>query len=208
MAASTRNFRIADNPTGTRQMLYFRLMISLEDARWSSMTGGYKMPFDPRPLLKRLETDSETTQVWHELWEELHHQGDVGEASFAAVPFLVDACRKRGDLNWNTYAIVAIIELARKNGTNPDVPGWIAEDYFQSIENLAEVATTRVLRAETPEDVRAMLGIIAIAKGLRIHGRFLVDYSENELIEIESGKWIPNPVTGAKGGTGGGEEKD
>jgi hypothetical protein len=41
----------------------------------------------------------------------------------------------------------------------------VAEDYFQSIEKLAEVATTRVLRAETPEDVRAMLGIIAIAKG-------------------------------------------
>jgi hypothetical protein len=146
-------------------MLYFLSMISFEDARWSNMTGGYKMPFDPRPLLKKLETASDTTEVWHELWEELHHQGDVGDASFAAVPFLVDACRKRGDLNWNTYAIVAIIELARKNGRNPDVPGWMAEDYFQSIEKLAEIATTRVLRAETPDDVRAMLGIIAIARG-------------------------------------------
>lgn len=183
-------------------------MISLEDARWSSMTGGYKMPFDPRPLLKKLETDSDTAEVWHELWEELHHQGDVGEASFAAVPFLVDAYRKRDDFDWNTCAIVAIIELARKRGRNPDVPGWIAEEYFQSIEKLAEIATTRVLRAETPEDVRAILGIIAIAKGLRNHGRFLVDYSEDELIEIESGNWIPKPVTGAEAGPGGGEEKD
>jgi len=189
-------------------MVYFLLMISLEDARWSSMTGGYKMPFDPRPLLKKLETDSDTAEVWHELWEELHHQGDVGEASFAAVPFLVDAYRKRGDFDWNTCAIVAIIELARKRGRNPDVPGWIAEEYFQSIEKLAEIATTRVLRAETPEDVRAILGIIAIAKGLRNHGRFLVDYSEDELIEIESGNWIPKPVTGAEAGSGGGEEKD
>jgi hypothetical protein len=89
-----------------------------QDARWSNMTGGYKMPFDPRPLLKRLETDSDTTEVWHELWEELHHQGDVGEASFAAVPFLVRSYRKRGVLDWNTYAIVAIIELARKEGNN------------------------------------------------------------------------------------------
>jgi hypothetical protein len=91
-------------------------MITLEDARWSNLTGGYRTPLDPRPLLKRLETDSDTTEVWQELWDELHHQGDIGEASFAAVPFLVRNYRKRGVLHWNTYAIVAIIELARGEG--------------------------------------------------------------------------------------------
>jgi hypothetical protein len=64
-------------------------MISLEDVRWSNMSGGYGTPLDPRPLLERLGADSNTTEVWQELWDELHHQGDVGEASFAAVPFLV-----------------------------------------------------------------------------------------------------------------------
>lgn len=130
-------------------MLYFLFMISLEDTRWSNMTGGYKMPFDPRPLLKRLETDSDTNEVWHELWEELHHQGDVGEASFAAVPFLVISYRRRRVLNWNTYAIVGIIELARKEGKNPDVPRWIEDDYFQAIRELAEIGATEVLQAET-----------------------------------------------------------
>lgn len=56
-------------------------MISLYDARWLDLTGGYRMSFDPRPLIKRLETDTDTTGVWQELWNELHHQGDVGEAS-------------------------------------------------------------------------------------------------------------------------------
>jgi hypothetical protein len=161
-------------------------MISLKDARWSNMTGGYKTPFDPRPSLKRLETDSDTTEVWQELWEELHHQGDVGEASFAAVPFLVRSYRERGVLDWNTYAIVAIIELARKEGKNPDVPRWIADDYFQAIAKLAEIGTTEVLQAETAEDVRAILSVIAIEKGLRVYGRFLVNYSEDELMEIET----------------------
>lgn len=167
-------------------MLYFILMISLEDARWSNMTGGYKMPFDPRPLLKRLETDSDTTGVWHELWEELHHQGDVGEASFAAVPFLVRSYRRRRVLGWNTYAIVAIIELARKEGNNPDVPRWIEEDYFQAIRELAEIGATEVLQVETVEDARAILSIIAIAKGLRIHGELLLNYAEDEMREIVS----------------------
>ena len=100
------------------------------------------MPFDPRPLIKRLETDADTTAVWQELWDELHHQGDVGEASFAAVPFLVESYRKQRVLDSNTFAIVAIIELARKVGKNPDVPEWIAEDYFQAIRSLAEIGTS------------------------------------------------------------------
>jgi hypothetical protein len=168
-------------------MVYFMPMISLEDVRWLNMTGGYRSPLDPRPLLKRLETDSDTTGVWHELWDELHHQGDVGDASFASVPFLVESYRQRGVLDWNTYAIVAIIELARKEGKNPDVPRWIADDYFEAIGKLAAIGTTEVLRAEADEDVRAMLSIIAIAKGLRIHGKLLVNYSEDELLDIASG---------------------
>src|SRR3954464_5346322 len=122
-------------------MIDFNPMISLEDARWLNMAGGYRTPLDPRPLLKRLETDTDTTAVWRELWDELHHQGDVGEASFAAVPFLVESYRQRHVIEWNTYAIVAIIELARKEGQNPDVPQWFAEDYFQAIGKLAEIGT-------------------------------------------------------------------
>lgn len=119
-------------------------------------------------------------------WEELHHQGDIGEASFAAVPFLVRSYQERGALDWNTYAIVAIIELARKDGKNPDVPQWISGDYFQAIGQLAEIGTTEVLKAKTAEDVRAILSIIAITRGLRIHGKLLVNYSEDELVDIES----------------------
>jgi hypothetical protein len=161
-------------------------VISVEDLRWRDLTGGYGIPFDPRPLLKRLQTDSDTTEVWKQLWEELHHQGDVGDASYAAVPFLVEGYRKRGETGWNTYAIVAIIELARKEGKNPDVPQWIADDYFQAIRKLAEIGTEEVLRVKTPVDVRAILSVIALQKGLRTHAKFLVNYSEAELLDTES----------------------
>jgi hypothetical protein len=129
-------------------------MLSLDDVRWLEMTAGYRTPFDPRPLLKRLETEEDTSTVWHELWDELHHQGDVGEASFAAVPYLVRAYRKRGVIDWNTFAIVAVIELARKKGKNLDVPGWLGEDYFNAIRELAEVAATVILRAKGADEIR------------------------------------------------------
>jgi hypothetical protein len=112
--------------------------------------------------------------------------GDVGEASYATVPHLVRIHRKSGVVDWNTYAIVAIIELARGKCTNPEVPKWLEEDYLRAIRELAEMGAVEIWRTEEPEAVRAILGVIAIARGLRTHGRFLVEYSEDELLDFES----------------------
>ena len=111
---------------------------------------GIQNAADPRPLLKRLENESDTSQVWQELWDELHHQGDVGDASFAADPYLVRAYQRRGVVDWNTFAIVAVIELARKEGTNPDLPGWLEEGYFNAIRELATQDAADNLRADNP----------------------------------------------------------
>ena len=51
----------------------------------------------------------------------------------------------------------------------------------EMICELAEVAAVQVLQAETMEDVRAMLSILAIAKGIRMHAELLVKYTEDEL---------------------------
>jgi len=71
-------------------------MLSLDDERWRTLEGGYRMPFDPRPWLERLATGKENDVVWHEFWEELHHQGDVGVASYATVLPLVQIYRQLG----------------------------------------------------------------------------------------------------------------
>lgn len=87
--------------------------------------------------------------------------------------------------DWNTYAIVAIIELARTETRNPKIPEWLEKDYFRAIEELAEVGLADILRTKEPEAVGAMLSVIAISKGLRNHGRFLVKYSEDEMLDME-----------------------
>lgn len=63
-------------------------MISFDDPRWDDLEGGYRIEYDPRPALLTLEDSPDDPDAWAELWEELHHQGDVGEASYAAVPYL------------------------------------------------------------------------------------------------------------------------
>lgn len=160
-------------------------MLSFDDERWEHLTGGYKSPFDPRPCLRKLENQQDTAAAWEELWEELHHQGDVGDASYAAVVELVKIHRMGGAAGWNLYALVAIIELARTESQNPEVPEWLREDYFRSIQELAQMGTKDILSADESETKRAILGVIAIAGGLRTHGKFLVEYSEDELLEME-----------------------
>lgn len=161
-------------------------MLRLDDIRWSSLAGGYRITCDPRPLLAKLESGKNTETAWNELWGELHHQGDVGEASYASVPHLVAIHRKNRVVDWNTYAIVAVIELARGKGRNPEVPKWLEEDYLAAIRELAELGATEISHTEDPETIRAILSVIAIAKGLRNHGRFLLEYSEDELLDLES----------------------
>ena len=166
-------------------------MLNMDDARWSGLAGGYRIPFDPRPLLLRLEAGQDIGTVWHDLWDELHHQGDIGEASYAAVPHLVRICRKSKSIDWNIYAMVAVIELARNQGKNPDVPNWLADGYFHSIQDLAKIGSAEVLRSSDPDTVRSILSVIALAKGLRAHSEFLVNYSEEEMRQIASGEWNP-----------------
>jgi hypothetical protein len=42
-----------------------------------------------------------------------------------------------------------------------------------------------VFSADKFEAKRAILSVIAIAGGLRTHGKFLADYSEDELLDME-----------------------
>jgi hypothetical protein len=160
-------------------------MLSFDDDHWNHLVGGYKTSFDPRPCLRKLENQQDTAAAWEELWDELHHQGDVGDASYAVVPELVRIHRTRGAGDWNLYAMVAIIELARTESKNPGVPEWLRYEYLRSIQELAEIGSKDILSADDADTKRAILSVIAIAKGLRTHGKFLVAYSEEELLEIE-----------------------
>lgn len=160
-------------------------MLSFDDKRWGSLLGGYRVPFDPRPLLQKLELGQNTESVWEELWNELHHQGDVGEASYACIPHLVRIYREKRGGYWNTYAIVAVIDLARDKPRNPPVPDWLRLDYFQAIQELFKVGTLDIQNATDTEEVLAILSVLALAKGARTHARFLLENSAADLIDLE-----------------------
>jgi hypothetical protein len=161
-------------------------LLSLDDQRWTEMKGGYRVPFDPRPLLHQLESDTDIQRCWEEIWQELYHQGDVGEASYAAVPHLVRIYKNRGKIDWNTYALVSTIELARNVGNNPNIPAWLRKGYEDAIDRLAMTGLGEIAQAKDIETIRGILAITAIWKGLRTYARFIIDFSEDELNELEN----------------------
>jgi len=160
-------------------------MLSLDDARWGALKGGYRVPFDPRAALRKLEEGNQTSEAWNELWQELYHQGDVGDASYAAVPHLVRVHRQRGVIDWNTYALVSSVVLASQTGKNPAVPEWLIDAFKTSIGELAQLGLEQLPKAANQETVRSILGLVAIWKGATTYGRLLVEFSEDEILELE-----------------------
>jgi hypothetical protein len=159
-------------------------MIELDDPRWSELQGGYRVPYDPRPALLDLEQSHAVETAWEELWAELHHQGDVGEASYAPVPHLVRIHARRGVPDWNTYALVAKIEDVRRNEGNPAMPAWLSQSYDTALRQLVELGLDDFRQANQPELINAIFAILAFGKGQPLLGRFAIDFTDDERREI------------------------
>jgi hypothetical protein len=158
--------------------------MELDDPRWSELHGGYRLPYDPRKALLSIETGADVAAAWEELWENLHHQGDVDLASYAAVPLIARIHAKRRVADWNVYAIPVMIELERRNPRNPEMPNWLIEDYKKAWIELRNFAL-HDLRNETDEDfVLSAVAAIALAKEQRSLAEFAAKYNAKEQAEI------------------------
>lgn len=156
-------------------------MIPLTHEIWPSLLGGYRVPYDASPALRELERTENPSAVWKELWNELHHQGDVDTASYAALPHIVRIARSRSFSDWNVYAIASTIEASRGFEGNPEIPEWLRESYESAWQDLLLTGLEQ-LRIETDElTIRAILAMVALAKGLSRLGRLLSDFDSSEI---------------------------
>ncbi|QCI93763.1 hypothetical protein [Novosphingobium sp. EMRT-2] len=120
------------------------------------------IPFDPRPLIARWKQgDSDAIRL---LWEHLHHQGELGSASFAAVPDLVDLLGALDQPDWNVYALVATIEEVRSlKGEMPPVA--LASAYSTAWTSVLPFALRDLAGASEDKLVLSLIAVIAHAKG-------------------------------------------
>ena len=163
-------------------------MLSLDDPRWRELNGGYKIPYDASAALKRMQHGED---VWDELWEELHHQGDVGEASYAAVPHLVRIGKTLSSRDWNFYGLISCIEVERHRKTNPPLPEWLVESYQQAMRELLNIATSDLQLVNDQYTVWSILAAMALAKGELKLGALISMSDESDIEEIlkETDAW-------------------
>lgn len=159
-------------------------MLAYDDTKWKELKGGYKVLYDPTPSLKNLERGVSVKEAWEELWQELHHQSDVDEASYATVPHLVRIQQATHSLDWNLYALASVIETERHRKTNPPLPVWLAESYHQAWKLLTELAIEDLRHASDATTIQALLGAIALGKGQLLLGNVITTFTQDEFEEI------------------------
>ena len=158
-------------------------MLELSDGRWKQLEGGYRVPYDAGPALQALVEDKTDEEAWSELWENLHHQGDVGVASYAAVPQLVRIFGD-GGRNWQLYALIATIEVQRHKDGNPDLPLWLKEEYGKALGELLGFAAEDLLKESDDLFTRGILAAVAAAKGQYLRADLMIDLTDDELAEM------------------------
>ena len=114
----------------------------------------------------------------------LHHQGDVGEASYAAVPHLVRICRDAARRDWNLYGLAGLIEIERHRKSNPPIPDWLNADYLAAWGDLEKLALRDLADASERELIQTALAVVALARGQLRLGAFLAWLDEGELAEL------------------------
>lgn len=154
-------------------------MLPLDSPRWRTLPGGYRVPYDASIALRRMERGA---VVWDELWENLHHQGDVGEASYAAIPQLVRISTTFAS-DWNLYALAATIEVERHRSTNPALPEWLETSYGAAWEQLVALALRDLAGSPDPLLLKSALSVVALARGDLKLGAILVYMGDSEIAE-------------------------
>jgi hypothetical protein len=160
-------------------------MLPLDDPRWQSYKGGYRVPYDASPALRRLLANGPTKKLWEELWTELYHQGDVHQASYAVVPWLVEFVKRGAKLDDDALAMIATIELARDQHKNPKVAKELSAGYYASIKSLPTILGTHPDQEWSELVVQYSIACIAMARGQRWLARAYL-----ELDRETAGRWF------------------
>ena len=156
------------------------MLLSLDDPLWPTLEGGYRIPYDVAEALKAMQAGED---VWHELWEELHHQGDVGVASYAAVPQLVAMLGGAQAREEDFYALIALIEIERHRQHNPPLPDWLADSYRDAWAQLPAIAARDLQGQLDPVMLESVFAVLALAKGKLRLGAALMHMDSSEVDE-------------------------
>jgi hypothetical protein len=159
--------------------------MELDDRIWATLQGGYKIPYNASKPLKKLRDatrQNEFAVIFAELWDNLHHQGDVGIASYLAIPQLVSICINKKSLDWNFIGLCVVIENCRLDGNNPELPEEYHNSYFESLSQLERYLLLNFKSITDQTALRLSLALFATVNGQPDLGK-AIEILEEDLLQ-------------------------
>lgn len=142
-------------------------MIGLDDIKWKQLHGGYRELYDASVPLKKLEQakqKGEIKAIVEELWNNLHHQGDVDTASYYAIPHLIRIANDKDSFIPEILSLPITIEIERHR-SNPPIPSELTADYYHAITQIGELGRSIINNSWDLVIASISLSAIAISKG-------------------------------------------
>jgi len=169
-------------------------MLGLDDQKWTVLTHAYGSAGDIPDLLRALTLSPERasgdeSEPWFTLWSSLCHQDDIYDASYAALPHIVEiACQTSGPIDFSFFQLPAAIEISRYNGRGPAVPPDLAEAYHAGVANLMDAVACH--RHEDWDDALLLSAVCAqaVAKGQHKIAEAMMNLDDDliaKLIELD-----------------------
>lgn len=159
-------------------------LLPLDDPRWATYRGGYnRAPYDVVPLIRRLHREGTSDLFWELVWVELHHQGDVGEASYALVPYLVEYQSRQRELDEQVFHYCVVVELAQPENKNPPIPPEFEFSYAMAIRKLPVIGAELLRRGCQEAVVMGVAAATALAAGHRVLARAYMDFGRCDALE-------------------------
>ena len=161
--------------------------MDLDNRIWATLQGGYKIPYNASRPLKKLRDatrQEEFAIIFNELWDNLHHQGDVGVASYLSIPQLVSICINKKSLDWNFIGLCVLIENCRLDEHNPELPKEYQDVYFEALSQFERYLLLNFKSITDQTALRLTLGLFATVNGQSGLGRAIEILDEDMLPEF------------------------
>jgi hypothetical protein len=155
-------------------------LLPLDDPRWAIYRGGYNRTlYNVVPLIRGLLRDGASEKFWGTVWEELHHQGDVGEASYALVPYLVHYQTTRHELDEQLFHFCVVVDLAQPENDNPPIPKELEFSYAAALRELPVAGVQRLRRGCAEHLIMGVTAATALTAGHRVLARAYLDFARS-----------------------------
>lgn len=144
------------------------ILLSLDDPLWSELQHAYGSAENIPALLMQLDdvpSSDGDSEPWFSIWSALAHQGDVYSASFAAVPYVINALASAPLTADSTYfQFPAWVEICRQKHRMP-VPEKLAPAYFESLSRIPSLIAAASEREWDVTFLQCALSALAASKG-------------------------------------------